>query len=118
MAESGIQYVIRLDTGNKPNMVTESGKKISLTVGYGEEVHYEGVYYKGKVNLAGKWEKGFDEPLWVVGSLKPPELLRVYALRGKIDESFRDLKNLLDLDKIMNKKRINLEKMIALVLRY
>ncbi len=120
MAESGIQYVIRLKTGNKPNMVTESGKKISLTVNYGEEVHYEGVYYKGKVkvNLAGKWEKGFDEPLWVIGSLKPPELLRVYASREKIDESFRDLKNLLDLDKIMNKKRINLEKMIALVLRY
>jgi len=117
MAESDIQYAIRLKTGNNPTIVDESGKKISLTVGYGEEVHYEGVYYKGKVkvNLAGKWEKGFQEPLWVIGSLKPSELLRVYSLRAKIDESFRDLKNLLNLDKIMNKKQVNMEKMIALV---
>jgi hypothetical protein len=80
-------------------------------------LHYEGVYYKGKVkvNLAGKWEKGFEEPLWVIGSLKPSELLRVYSLRGKIDESFRDLKNLLNLGKIMNKKQVNMEKMVALV---
>ena len=49
-------------------------------------MHYQGVYYKGKVkvNVAGKWEKGFKEPLWVIGSLKPSELLeqirdRVYG---------------------------------------
>ena len=58
-------------------------------------MHYEGVYYKGKVkvNLAGKWEKGFNKPLWVIGSLKPSELLGVYGLREKIEEMFRDLKN-------------------------
>jgi hypothetical protein len=63
------------------------GSKISLTVGIGEEVHYEGAYCKDevKVNLAGKWERGFKEPLWVIGSLKPSELLRVYSLRAKID---------------------------------
>ena len=86
-------------------------------MGIGEEVHYEGVYYKGKVkvNLAGKWERGFNEPVWAIGSLKPPELLGVYSLRGKIDESFRDMKNLLNLDKIMNKKQDNMEKMAALL---
>jgi len=104
MTESDIQYVIRLNIGTNPTIRDEEGNRISLTVGIGEEVHYEGVYYKGKVkvNLAGKWEKGFKEPLWVIGSLKPSELLRVYRLRAKIDESFRDMKNLLNLDKIMN----------------
>jgi len=117
MAESDIQYAIRLNIGNRPTIRDEEGRKISLTVGYGEEVHYEGVYYKGKVkvNLAGKWEKGFEEPLWVIGSLKPLELLSVYGHREKIDESFRDMKNLLNLDKIMNKKQDNMEKMVALV---
>jgi len=118
IAESDIQYAIRLKTGNNPTILDESGNKVSLTVGIGEEVHYEGVYYKGKVrtNLAGKWEKGFEEPLWVIGSLKPSELLPAYGFREKIDESFRDMKNLLNLDKIMNKKQVNMEKMMALVL--
>ncbi|MHC4753243.1 MAG: transposase [Planctomycetota bacterium] len=117
IAESDMQYAIRLKTGNNPGILDEEGNKISLTVGIGEEVHYEGVYYKGKVkvNLAGKWERGFNGPIWVIGSLKPSELLRVYGLRGKIDESFRDMKSLLNLDKIMNKKQVNMEKMVALV---
>ena len=39
----------------------------------------------------------------------------MYGLREKIDESFRDMKSLLNLDKIMNKKQENMEKMVALV---
>ena len=117
IAESDIQYAIRLNVGIKPTILDEEGNRISLTLGIGQEVHYQGVYYKGKVkvNLAGKWEKEFKEPIWVIGSLKPSELLRVYGVRGKIDESFRDMKNLLNLDKIMNKKQVNMEKMVALV---
>ena len=34
----------------------------------------------------------------------------------KLEESFKDLKSLLNLNKLMNKSRQNLEKMIALVL--
>ena len=117
--EAGIQFVIRLKTGNRPNILTESDAKISYTVGIGEEVHYEGVYYKGKikVNVAAKWERGFKSPIWVISSIgvKPSEALRIYGLRMKIEESFRDLKSLLNLDKIMNKKRGNMEKMVALV---
>ena len=67
------------------------------------------------MSLAGKWEKGYENPLWVIGSLKPSELLRVYGLRAKIDGGFRDMKNLLNLDKIMSKKQVNMEKMVALV---
>jgi len=120
MAVSDIQFVIRLMTGNKPSVLNEEGEKISLTVGIGEEVHYENVYYKGKVkvNIAGKWEKGFHQPLWVISSLnlKPGKALGIYGLRMKIEESFRDLKNLLNLDKIMNKGQVNMEKMVALVM--
>lgn len=35
----------------------------------------------------------------------------------KIDESFRDLKNLLHLDQLMNQKPAQMEKMIALMMR-
>ncbi|MFC1714345.1 transposase, partial [Candidatus Poribacteria bacterium] len=117
IAETDMRYAIRLKTGNMPTILNEEGEKISLTVGIGKEVHYEGLYYKGKVkvNLAGKWEKGFKKPLWVIGSLKPSALLGAYGLREKIDESFRDMKNLLNLDKIMNKKQVNMEKMVALL---
>ncbi len=76
--------------------------------------------YKGKVevNLAGRWDKGFTKPMWVISSLKvkPSEALEIYGLRMKIEECFRNLKSLLDLDKIMNKKRVNMEKMVALTL--
>ena len=40
----------------------------------------------------------------------------IYKARMKIEESFKDLKSLLQLDKIMNKSRENMEKMIAMVL--
>ena len=120
LVEAGIQFVIRLNDSNKPTILNEDGEKISLTMGIGEEVHYRGVYYKGnvEVNLAGKWEKGFKEPIWVISSLgiKPSESLSIYGLRMKIEECFKSLKDLLDLDKIMNKKRANMEKMMALVL--
>ena len=57
-----------------------------------------------------------SEPVWVISNLDPEEAMRIYKLRMKIEESFRDLKSLLNLDKIMNKKRSNMEKMVALVL--
>ncbi len=68
------------------------------------------------VNLVGKWDKGFSEPMWVISNLPPEEAIRIYRSRMKIDESFRDLKNLLSLEKIMNKKQENMEKMTSMVL--
>ncbi|MDQ1317524.1 MAG: hypothetical protein QG588_1176 [Candidatus Poribacteria bacterium] len=59
------------------------------------------------MNLIGRLEKGFSEPIWVISNLPPEEALRIYRSRMKIDESFRDLKNLLSLEKIMNKKQEN-----------
>jgi len=48
--------------------------------------------------------------------LLPDGVLEIYSKRMKIDESFRDLKSILNLEKIMNKKQLNMEKMISLVL--
>jgi len=118
MVSEGINFIIRLKAGNKPKIVNETGERISLLLSPGKPEYHRGVYYKGKieVNLAGKWDKGFSEPMWVISNLPPEEALEIYAKRMKIDESFRDLKSLLNLEKIMNKKQINMEKMIALVL--
>ena len=57
-----------------------------------------------------------SEPLWVMTDLKAEVGLDIYFQRMKIDESFRDLKSLLHLDKLMNQKPEQMEKMIALVM--
>jgi len=120
LVEAGIHFIIRLKSGNNPTILNDENDRISLTIGLGEEEHYHGVYYKGNVavNLAGKWEKGFKEPMWVISStnISSSRALEVYGLRMKIEESFRDMKSLLALDKIMNKKRENMKKMVALLI--
>jgi hypothetical protein len=116
--EEGVRYVIRLNTGNRATITDGEGNRILLSLSPGEKVFYKGVFYKGKVrgNLAGEWREGFKEPLWVFSNIDPEEALEIYRARMKIDEAFRDLKSLLGLEKIMNKKQENLEKMIALLL--
>ena len=42
--------------------------------------------------------------MWVISNLPPEEAIEIYKLRMKIEESFRDLKDLLSIDKIMNQK--------------
>jgi hypothetical protein len=118
MVTEDIKFVIRLKVGNNPTVLNENGEKVPLLLNPGDEVYLRGVYYKGnvEVNIAGKWEKGFSEPIWVVSKLQPEEALRIYFLRMKIDESFRDMKNLLNVDKIMNKKQENMEKILSLFL--
>jgi len=113
-----IKFVIRLNTGNNPSILNDNGEKVSLLISQGETVIHRGVYYKGKVevNLIGRWEKGLSEPIWVISNLPPEEALRIYGNRMKIDESFKDLKDLLSLEKIMNKKQENMEKMTSMVL--
>ena len=76
------------------------------------------VYYLGtvKVNLIGYWRKSLSKPLWVITSLEPKRGLELYLKRMKIEETFRDCKDLLHLTKLMNKKQPLLEQMIALSL--
>ena len=42
--------------------------------------------------------------------------LAIYMQRMKIEECFRDMKNLLGLEKLMNERRDHMEKMVALLL--
>lgn len=114
----GMKFVIRLNIGNHPTLCNGEGEEVILSVTPGERSFRRGLYYKGKVrvNVAGEWQEGFSEPLWVITNLEPEEGLEIYRARMKIEESFKDLKSLLDLEKVMNKKRKQMEKMVALVL--
>jgi len=116
-----IQFVIRLNLGDKrrqPRLVDADGEPIRLVIHPGETVIRSNIRYLGtvKVNLIGYWRKSLSKPLWVITSLEPKRGLDIYLQRMKIEESFRDCKDLLHLNKLMNKKQDHLEKMIALAL--
>jgi Transposase DDE domain len=116
-----VKFVIRLNLASGVNFTDQDGDPVALTISTGQTAIHRGVYYKGnrkiKVNLIGYWEGGFKEPLWVITNLdRPEEALEIYKSRMKIEESFKDLKSLLQLDKIMNKSQEYLEKMIDMVM--
>jgi hypothetical protein len=76
------------------------------------------VDYKGiiPVNSIGVWQKGFKKPLWILTRCEPEKGLDIYQKRTKIETSFRDLKSLLHIDRVMHKSKAYLDKMLALVL--
>ena len=112
----GLNFVIRLKVG--PKFTDQEGKLIALTVAKGETRVINKVFYMGKVfvNLIGIWKEGFSQPMWVMTNLKAEDGLDLYLQRMKIDESFRDLNNLLGMQKLMSKRRDHMEKMVALLL--
>lgn len=117
----GLKYVIRLNTANNPTITYEKGKmerEVRLAIGKEESKVFEGVYYKGNVrmNLAGYWKKGMKEPMWVATNIEGKRALKIYEDRMKIEESFKDLKSLLGLEKIMSQNRQYMEKLIMLIL--
>jgi hypothetical protein len=116
-----IQFVIRLNLGDQhkqPRLIDADGKPIKLFIRPGQTVVHPNVYYLGtvKVNLIGYWQKSLSKPLWVITSLEPKRGLEIYQKRMKIEQTFRDCKDLLHLTKLMNKKQPLLEQMIALSL--
>jgi hypothetical protein len=116
-----IQFVIRLNLGNQhkqPRLIDADGKPLKLLIHPGETVLHPKVYYLGKtqVNLIGYWQKSLAKPLWVMTTLEPKQGLEIYLKRMKIEQTFRDCKDLLHLTKLMNKKQSLLEQMIALCL--
>jgi len=113
-----IQFVIRLNEGKGVRIVDEEGKPIKLLIHPGDTIIRPNVYYLGKikVNLIGYLQKGLSKPLWVITTLKPEEGLEIYQQRMKIEQTFRDFKDLLHLPKLMNKHQHHLEQMIALTL--
>ncbi len=114
-----LKFVIRLNLGSHPPKFCDSkGKDVALIISPGQTVIRENVWYKGKayVNLIGRWKEGLSEPMWIITNLEAKEGLRIYFGRMKIEESFKDLKDLLGMTKLMNKKQEYMEKMIALLL--
>jgi hypothetical protein len=119
LVEEEIAFVIRLNLGrHQPILLDDEDRRVKLHVTRRKQVSYRGLRYKGnvRVNVAGVWRKGLREPLWVITNLDPKEALSIYRQRMKIEESFKDLKSLLCIDKIMNKKQENMEKMLAMVM--
>ena len=66
--------------------------------------------------MVGVWRKGCAEPLWIMSKLTPERALTMYFARMNIEEAFCDLKNLVNLDKVMNKSQQHMEQMAALVM--
>jgi hypothetical protein len=116
-----IQFVIRLNLGDEhkqPRLIDADGEPVKLFIKPGETVIHPNVYYLGtvKVNLVGYWRKSLSKPLWVMTTLEPKRGLEIYLKRMKIEQTFRDCKDLLHLTKLMNKKQPLLEHMVALSL--
>ncbi|MCJ7530507.1 MAG: transposase, partial [Anaerolineales bacterium] len=116
-----IQFVIRLNLGDQrkqPRLIDADGDPVKLFIKPEETVIRPNVYHLGtvKVNLIGYWRKSLSKPLWVMTSLEPKRGLEIYLKRMKIEQTFRDCKDLLHLPKLMNKKQALLEQMIALSL--
>lgn len=118
LEQTGCSWVIRLNKNSGVKFTDEQGEELPLLVEKGERREIEGAYYRGitKVNVVGVWREGFKEPLWVMGNLPPERLIEVYESRMKIEQTFKDAKSLLDIEKVMNKKREQLEVTLALVL--
>ncbi len=113
-----IQFVIRLNVGKGIRIIDDEGRPVKLQIQPGETVIRPNVYYLGKVrvNLIGYLQKGLSKPLWVITTLQPQVGLEIYQRRMKIEQTFRDCKDLLHLPKLMNKQQRHLEQMIALTL--
>ena len=113
-----IQFVIRLNVGKGVRIIDDEGRPVKLNIQPGETVIRPNVYYLGKVkvNLIGYLQKGLSKPLWVITTLQPEEGLEIYRKRMKIEQTFRDCKDLLHLPKLMNKQQRHLEQMISLTL--
>jgi len=116
LVTEGVNFVIRLKVG--PKFYDGAGKPVALSIQQGETRILNKLFYKGKVfvNVIGVWQKGFSEPIWVMTNLKAEDGLAIYEARMKIEETFRDLKSLLNLHKLMNKRRTLMQKMVALLL--
>lgn len=117
--EEQINWVIRLNLrANPPKFYDAEGKEVALTISSGETRVLNQVWYRGQVcvNLTGTWKKGLAEPLWIMTNLEARQGLQIYSARMKIEETYRDLKSLLGLTKLMNKQQVYMEKMVALLL--
>lgn len=114
-----VHFIIRLKVGLPQVGLTDAdGHPLQLRILPGQTVQYHQVCYKGivLVNLIGFWRVGLQSPLWVMTDLEPERALSIYFKRMKVEECFRDCKDLLGLDQLMNKQQTHMEQMVALTL--
>lgn len=114
-----VNFVIRLNLrSHPPHLLNAEQRDVDLSLEPGQTVILRDIRYKGqvRVHLIGRWKKGLAEPMWIMTNLEPRRALEIYLARMKIEESFRDLKSLLQLDHLMNKQQARMEQMVALVL--
>jgi Transposase DDE domain len=114
-----IHFVIHLKIGlPQVSLLNNQGQPVKLIAKPNQTVIYPQLWYKGlvQVNVIGLWREGFQSPLWVMTDLEAEKGLQIYLQRMKIEQSFRDCKNLLGLEQAMNKQQAQLEQMIALTL--
>jgi hypothetical protein len=122
LVEADVKFVIRLKMGaNAPNFYYDADQKNPLRLliaPINKPRIYRQVYYMGKVclNVIGIWRYGFTEPIWFLTNMPPYAGLALYNKRMKIEICFRDLKSLLNIDKVMNKSQVYLDKMLAMVM--
>lgn len=119
LQENGIRFIIRLNIGVKPTITDKRGNKVNIDVGRGEKKVYKDVYYKGKIrgNIVCIWDKRFAKPLVIFTNIEDrEEVVEIYKKRMKIEESFRDLKSIFNMEGVMNKKMENTKKMIDLLM--
>ena len=122
LVEAGVHFVIRLNMGsNPPRFYYDDQQKRQLRLliaPINKPRIYRRIYYMGEVplNVVGIWRYGFTEPIWIMTNMDPEEGLALYDQRMKIEICFRDLKSLLNIDKVMNKSQLYLNKMLAMVL--
>lgn len=119
LQENQIKFVIRLNIGLKPTITDNKGNKINIYIERGEKKIYRDVYYKGMIrgNIVCLWDKRFAKPLVIFTNMENTEkVIEIYKKRMKIEESFRDLKSIFNMEDVMNKKMENAKKMIDLLM--
>ena len=122
LAASQMNFVIRLNQGYRPPKFyydQHKREELSLLVSPDSAPKiYRHIYYKGevKVNVIGFWKSGMPKPLWVITNIDPDRALDIYLQRMKIEMEFRDLKSIFQANTIMNKSKLYLDQMIALLL--
>jgi hypothetical protein len=110
-----VNFVIRLKGGpffrsERQTGVAEREK--------GESHILNKVFYLGKVfvNVIGWCSEGLDELIWVMINPSAEQGLSFYLQRMKIEETFKDLKSLLGIDKLMCQKQHWMEQTVSLAL--
>jgi hypothetical protein len=122
LVDANVKFVIRLNMGSNPPHFyydAEQKQRLRLLIApINKPKIYRQVYYMGSVclNVIGIWHYGFSQPMWIMTNMEPEAGLALYKQRMKIEICFRDLKSLLNIDKVMNKSQQYLDKMLAMVM--